>query len=103
MEFYKTSLGKKFYEMDFPRVVAALEKIATALTTSSTIQSNGEKIKKLETIKENRKNRIESEETVDKKIIKNKLIVERLMQFKDKDGSYIFARDFLNNLLDGIS
>lgn len=30
-EFYKTMMGKKFFEGDVPRLVGALEKIATAL------------------------------------------------------------------------
>lgn len=30
-EFFQTQLGRKFYEADFPRAVAALERIADAL------------------------------------------------------------------------
>lgn len=37
-DFYKTSAGRKFYESDLPRLVTALEKIATKLDESNKLE-----------------------------------------------------------------
>lgn len=31
IQFFQSMMGKKFYESDIPRLIAALERIATAL------------------------------------------------------------------------
>lgn len=40
VEFFNTMMGKKFYESDVPRLVSALERIATALEKSKVKPTN---------------------------------------------------------------
>lgn len=37
-EFYKTSIGRKFYESDLPRLVSALEKIAIKIEEANRLE-----------------------------------------------------------------
>lgn len=50
-EFHKTAAGRKFYETDMPRLINALEKIASKLDEYSKIENKKLKLAEKETIK----------------------------------------------------
>ena len=38
MEFHKTTVGRKYYEVDIPRMIATLDKIANALVEQNLLE-----------------------------------------------------------------
>lgn len=74
MEFYKTTLGRKYYEVDVPRLVAAMEKIAKNLEDFNTRDKKTLKVEKKKVV----------EESDDLKIIKEikEILIERFKNEK---------------------
>ena len=100
MEFYKTSLGKKFYEVDFPKAVSALVKIADSLEAVSEIEKNKEKAAKVATIKENKSKRVQTVLENKTKIgLQKQILFKKISEMKDNKGEAYFDSDFLEKII----
>lgn len=43
-EFFQTAMGRKFYESDFPKMIKAIERLATAIEKANDIAENGREV-----------------------------------------------------------
>lgn len=100
MDFHKTSIGKKFYEVDFPRAVGALETIAASLASISAAEQTREKVAKMDKIKENKSTRVKAvlEKKKTKAGLQKTVLLKKISEMKDDKGNQFFDKDFLKKM-----